>query len=1061
MFVCRRVQLRILLIALLFLMRQAQLAQAEHLPLKTYTVADRLASNEINKIVRDSRGFLWFCTAGGLSRFDGYAFTNYGTEQGLPHNNVTDILETLSGDYWIATSGGLAHFNPKGAPTDHVVLASASSPTPMFTIVLPDNDDDRLAKAVSTLLEGDDGTIWCGTLKGLRRLVVSQGRLQLQPVDIGMPDEYTEQRYVTDLLEDKQGSLWVSAPSGLYRRWPDGTFANYNKRDGLPDDFLNDLLEDGHGRMWAATSRGGFFQFAADASHHAPSIVRSYSARDGLTTNWVFQLFETSDGELKVATNQGLAEFIPDGDAQGNIFHLYTPGNGLVFKEITALNEDAGGNLWLGSVSGAMKLARQGFISYGRGDGLSWVGTLTQDQAGGVCLRGEILGDQHASVFDGGKLNLLEMNQAVSWPRLGRYDGRHFSWFSPQALKGVYYGWVGERTILQARNGEWWIGTGQGLYRFPPSDDLTKIKSMRPLAIYTTANKLAALQVFKIFEDSRGDVWASTTAAESSGLARWERSTDRWHDLAGMPGLPRLKDDLARSFGEDRAGNVWVGFTSGVARFQNGVVTFFTSNEGLPPGAIQQIYSDSAGRLWLTSARSGLIRVDDPNAQRPLFVNYMTAQGLSSNQLNVIVEDLNGDIYVGSDRGVDRFNPGTGRVKHYTTDDGLTPGALLGALRTSDGTLWFGTRDGLSRFTPTPEMLTSPPPVLISGLTIAGERQNISVIGESEYRQPDLAPDQNQIQIEFVGLSFVPGEVLRYQYKLEGADADWSALSDQRTVNYANLKPGAYRFLVRTVNSEGIMSATPAVIIFTVLHPFWQQWWFICLAALALCGVAVTIHRSRMRRLIEIADMRTSIATDLHDDIGADLTKIALLSEVARQQLGESNVSPDSPLPAIARISRDAVATMSDIVWAINPRRDYLRDLTSRMRQHAEEIFTLRNIGLAFNAPEESSSLRLSVEARRNLFLIFKEAVNNAARHSQCSRVEIDLWIEGAWLCLRVHDDGVGFDTSLESQGQGLMSMHRRVDGLGGLLEIVSGVGLGTTVSFRIFRARPPHGRAR
>src|SRR3989442_428063 len=166
----RFMKLRNLGISLISLIFVSSVAQGERLPLRAYTTADGLAHNEINKIVRDSRGFLWFCTADGLSRFDGYVFTNYGTDQGLPHANVTDLLETRSGEYWVATYGGIVRFNPKGAPSNRVVYAGeAIAIAPMFTAIVPE-DQDRRARAITVLLEDRNGTIWCGTLKGLSRL---------------------------------------------------------------------------------------------------------------------------------------------------------------------------------------------------------------------------------------------------------------------------------------------------------------------------------------------------------------------------------------------------------------------------------------------------------------------------------------------------------------------------------------------------------------------------------------------------------------------------------------------------------------------------------------------------------------------------------------------------------------------------------------------------------------------------------------------------------------------------------------------------------------------------
>ena len=179
--------------------------RAERLPIKTYTTADGLAHNDVNRIVKDSRGFLWFCTAGGLSRFDGYAFTNFSTEQGLPNSEVNDLLETRGGDYW----------------------------------VVPD-DGDQQTRFISVLREGRDGTIWVGTRNGLYRLEHADGRRSLRPVDVHIPHEYPEQRFVADVLDDARGWLWISADGALYRRWPDASAARYTMRDGLPDFYPDD-----------------------------------------------------------------------------------------------------------------------------------------------------------------------------------------------------------------------------------------------------------------------------------------------------------------------------------------------------------------------------------------------------------------------------------------------------------------------------------------------------------------------------------------------------------------------------------------------------------------------------------------------------------------------------------------------------------------------------------------------------------------------------------------------------------------------------------------------------
>jgi ligand-binding sensor domain-containing protein/signal transduction histidine kinase len=1041
-----------LFVVLAIILLAATSAPAERLPLKTYTSADGLAHNEINKIVRDSRGFLWFCTADGLSRFDGYVFTNYGTAQGLPHPYVNDLLETRAGEVWLATNGGLVRFNPRGIPSKDIVYAN-DAPTdaqPMFSVVMPD-DSDRRARAVNVLFEDHNGAIWCGTRKGLYRLEGADKRFTLRPIDIGMPNQFSEQSIVLDILEDKRGPLWVASPSGLYRRWPDGSFARYAMRDGLPGDYLHDLLMDHAGRLWVATRSPGFFSVTADETHKPPIVTSAFSLKDGLPADWVFQLFESSDRKFWIATAAGLAEFFPDGDEHGQHFHSFNERNGLIYHDITALNEDSGGNLWLGSYAGAMRLARNGFTTYDQQDGLDQVFSIFGNRQGGVCFRGQVLGDGARSVFEGAKLDLLHPYMGKHVTRYGCFDGQSFTWFLPDALQQINLGWVGEGLTLQSRNGEWWFGTGAGLYRFAAADNLREIKSARPLAIYDLRNGLASPQVFRLFEDSRGDMWVSSIGAVN-GLAHWDRASGTMRDVSNASGLPASNEDVAHAFAEDRAGNIWIGFASGLARYHQGSFAFFTTNEGLPSGGIAQIYLDRAGELWLASAHSGLIRVDEPQAERPAFVSYTTAQGLSSDLTSAITEDLNGHIYVATGRGLDELDPVNGRVKHYTSAEGLASGSLVAAFCDHFGTLWFGTTKGLSRFVPLSEDLKAAPAILITKLSVAGSAQRVSAFGETEMSLPRFAPNQNQVQIDFVGLSFAPGEVVRYQYKLEGADADWSAPTEQRTVNFANLAPRNYKFLVRALNSEGVTSTTPAAVSFTILPPVWRRWWFVSLVVLAVALTVYALFRYRVARILELANIRTHIAADLHDDIGSNLTRIAILSEVAHSQLGNKSPNVESPLLSIANISRESVASMSDIVWAINPKRDTLLDLIQRMRRFATEILTPRAIEFQFRAPDADHDLKLGANFRRDMFLLYKEALNNAVRHSGCTSASIDFQVERSWLVLTVRDDGRGFDLEKASEGQGLLSMTRRAGRLSGELRIDSKPGKGTEICLRVPR---------
>jgi signal transduction histidine kinase/ligand-binding sensor domain-containing protein len=1015
-----------LALAVLLLLPSA--ARAERLPVRSYTTADGLAHNEINKIVRDSRGFLWFATNDGLSRFDGYTFMNYGVEQGLPHPTVMDLLETSRGDLWVATYGGLVRFRPDGVPADRPLDAADARRRPsMFSTIVPPGDDPR-AKATTVVFESRDGTIWCGTRNGLFRL---DPEGVLRGVELGLPDQYPEQRQINDLVEDEHASLWVVSPSGLYRRWRDGSTARYAAPGFLVYDHLHDLMKDRDGGIWVASRYDGFFRLRADGSRTPPAIAEHH-AYPRRTAAWVFRLLETSDRRFWVGSNVGLVEFRRDGQ-----FFAYNRRHGLAHQEIAALAEDAAGNLWIGTWSGAMKLTRNGFITYGRQDGI----------AAGVKLFEDAAGQLHviAHTFEvglPGKPSPAPDVEHVAL-RFGRFAGGRFQWVMPRPP--FSWGWIPEGAVLQTRDGGWWLAGGTGVFRYAPSPTFGALERTVPIRSYAEKDGLPGVQVFRMMEDSRGNVWLSINS-QRKGLFRWDRQTDTFSEVPLAGSVPPAREELPLAIAEDRAGNVWVGLSSGVARYRDGRATVFSTAHGLPPGPIGQIYVGAGSRVWMGSARGGLIRLDDPAAEAPVFTRYTMAQGLSGNRIEAITEDRQGRIYAATGHGVDQLEPVTGRVRHFTTDDGLASGWMVAAFRDRTGALWFGTHTGLSRFVPAATETSAPPSVVITGLTAGGAARPISAVGQTDVSLPDLAADRNQLQIEFGSIDFAAGGRHRYQYRLHGADADWSAPTPRRSVSYASLAPGSYRFVVRAVTADGIVSSRPAAIAFTVLRPVWQRWWFLSLAGVAVVAAGHALHRYRLGRTLELERVRTRIATDLHDDVGANLTRIAILSEVARQQPRPRAAHLDAPLSSIADIARESVATMNDIVWAINPERDTLRDMVRRMRDHAEEVFESREIRLTVDMPDAAPPSRLGVDVRRDLYLIFKEAVNNATRHSRCSSVAITLRVEGGRLRLEVSDNGTGVDLDRHTEGNGLASMKRRAARIGAALEILSSPGAGTSV---------------
>lgn len=1009
-----------LLLACGLIMAAAGFGRCERLPLKTYTTADGLVSNRISRIVRDSRGYLWFCTENGLSRFDGVAFTNYTTEQGLPDNGVDDLVETRDGTYWMATGKGLCRYNPKG-------LASPGSQRlpgtePMFVVYHPDGD--QITWAIKSLYEDRSGTLWCGTWRGLYRLERIGNEVRFHYVEMGMPAAESQRHVVRNILEDRRGALWLATDCGLFRRSLDGRVDRFTRSHGLTGEHILGLLEDRRGNLWAGVRFGGLVRLVSEPDANRPIVARQYSLRDGLGCAKVTSLFESSDGRFWIGTDCGVDELREvDGKTSQTIKGRLSSMD-LSDPRIWSICEDHQGNLWMGTAEGAAKLARVGFTTYTDADGLGSrkMCLITETRGGELCVYSR--SPQHSFI------NRLEGKEGKSFvaikPNLPTLE-------DPSDC--VFY--------LPDSEGTWWAATPGQVFRYPKANRMEDLERLRPEYFYPGIGVKATEQIFSLYEDRRGDIWISTRGAE--GLLRWERRTRTFHSYPETRGRPP-----AGSYAEDAAGNLWIAFAeAGIARYENNRFRFFTAADGLPVGVIGRLCADSRGRLWASSSRGGLARIDDTSADNLHVIAYTTAEGLSSNNVVSIVEDQFGRLYIGTDHGLDRLDPSTNRIKHFTSASGLAGDVVDFGYRDRHGALWFSTDTGLSRLVPELDQ-PEPQPVLINRVQISGRPQTISELGEMNIGGLELGRGQNDIQIDFVGPALGTSDKLRYQYQLEGSDAGWQPPTTQRSVSYSNLAPGPYRFLVRAVNGEGVVSESPATLEFTILAPVWRRWWFVLFATLTFAIAAyANYHRKRARRL-ELERVRTRIASDLHDDIGANLTKIAILSEVASHQLRHEKQSAHGTLSSIANISRESVASMRDIVWAINPKRDRLFDLARRMRSFASDIFTHRQIHFHFRGPQHDRELRLGPEVRRDVFLIFKEAVNNIVRHSECKHAAIELNVEGHLLALNVIDDGKGIDVTASDGGQGLASMRRRAESFGGKLEIDSSNGRGTTVRLSV-----------
>lgn len=1015
-------------VALVALVAAASPLASERLAVHRFGQTEGLASDRVDCLLEDSRGLLWIGTSSGLSRFDGERFVSYSRADGLPHAAIHRVLEDASGRLWVATSAGLAQMLPARDADGRLFRA--------FTF-----GGSGLEEVVRALLEDSAGRIWVGVGSRLFRFDATEGEPAFHEVDLGVDWLPDEAREVRDLAEGRDGSLWVATSLALLRLSPDGRRTRY--RVGPPPDVATvlDLMVDSRGRLWIfgdgvlvfqpdsydSEPRGALAarsRLAGTSLANLPTVEGEVVRLEEMPTSGFASAIELRDGEVWIAGAFELDVVGADG------LRKLDERNGLGSHRLSALLEDREGNLWIGTYGrGLLRLDRYGFVSFGRSEGLA-----TENAS-------SIIPDGHGGV-------LVVGSPASAFVHVRRDQGLEAV---PIPIRQVppRPGWGWNQVTWLDFRGEWWVPTSAGLYRFPRQGRVEDLARAHPIARYGR-DDLGSDRIFRLFEDSRGDLWIG--AFGSARLVRWERESGRFHRYGPESGAPY---DIGTAFAEDSGGTVWVGFyQGGVARLRDGRFEPFGEADGVPPGFVSALFVGRDGGLWVGTSGGGLARAADPRAERPRFA---APEGLpigSFQRVNCFAEDLSGRLYIGTDRGIERLDPARGAMRHFDSANGLIGNEVVAALRDGEGDLWFATSGGVSRLRPTTEGPPRPPRVLITELRAGGGLLPVPELGVAELPPFRVGAGIYEIEVGFgaIDLSAIGG--LRYQVRLDGREGGlWDPPSRERRVHLVGLGPGDYVLRVRALRGDGVASE-PIAVGFTVLPPFWRRAWFVgTIAALAL-GAGAGAVRLRLRRLAALQRVRERISADLHDELGLSLSRIAMLSEVARRRAGPA---AETELAEIGDSARELIDATSDMAWALDPRRDDLGSLLRRLRRLASDVFEGAGIAWSFEAPADCDRLPLAAEVRRHLFLILKEALQNAARHARARTVRLEIALREGWLEAEVKDDGLGFEPATRrpgDDGSGLAGMARRAEELGGELRVESATGGGTSVRLRARVAR-------
>jgi signal transduction histidine kinase/ligand-binding sensor domain-containing protein len=947
--------------------------------LRSWSAQDGLAHDRVNAIVQDGKGYLWAATWEGISRFDGRSFQSYGTADGLGGALVFALAVDPEDRLWCAPyTRGVARFveGPRadGPRFDEFAVAS-----------------DEGANNVDALLFDARG-MWVGTDAGLYRAASrEEPRFALAWKPPARP--WRLQAFFV-----AEGRLWIVGAEQVLELWGEDVRVRPGPGGTWPRDNVH-AMATADGRALIVTTTG-LHLFDARAAVRGgtgwSAVPHELAAEEVIHSTAV-----DARGRFVLAGVHGLLWL--DGVRPRRI----TTAQGLPDEWMRTLAFDRGGDLWIGSNLGGLTRLREPPLTTYRGAGRERL-TMVQTMRG---LDGEL----YATAEDRGLLRLLDEG-LVSLPRSAEPSFRNLRAFHDS-------------------EGAWWLGSSEGVWCLPgPTPDLTQARLLPLEGGSSSAGELHRMADGRVLV---GGLDAALYALEP-GASVFQPILGREHFAGVFP----------RAFAEGPDGQLWIATNTGLYRFRGEGVEPVEPSGELSRGELdpRALLFDTQGVLWVGTRRHGLVWTRDPRMARPEFQRLDTRSGLPSDHVTSLAEDGRGCIWLGTGRGLVRLDRAAGSLRRFTVADGLAGEMVNDIFLDHDGTLWVAAAGGLSHLDPALEPAPSPePPVFVRRFVAGGRVIPLPDSGARALTDLNLAPSEHTLGIAFSAIDLARGEHLRFQHQLEGLEDDWSSPSSETSVTYGSLAPGPYRFRVRALTYDGVASAVPAEVTFELAAPFWRRAWFACLVVAGAGALALGVLHLRKRRRRVLERIRNQIATDLHDEVGASLAEIAVLSEVARRERGPEAADRLGQVAALARTTR---ASMADLVWAVDPTRDTLAELLRRLRAVTSNLFAAEGVELVLKLPEEAAlaGLALAPDRRRHLLFAAKEALHNVERHACARRVELELVREARQLRLVVRDDGRGFDPTAVSAGHGLASLQRRARELGGELRIETRLGGGTRV---------------
>jgi ligand-binding sensor domain-containing protein/two-component sensor histidine kinase len=973
-------------------------AQSFDYGFKHLTTDNGLSHDLIQSIVKDKQGFMWFGTLNGLNRFDGFQFKVFkhvkNDSTSIPHNTIVDLVCDTAGYIWVSTPEGICRYDPFKQN--------------FKTIVFPDTDFSQAWH----LNIAADGMI----------IVNHSGKLySIDPNNLKISYIKT----LTNLLQNARifkgtkNTLWFVNRAAVYKyniQTKNETYVmGYDEEHRNSKIGVMYVYTDPMGKTWMGTYDRGLYYYNDSTddckilTNTTPFII-SLAADVNYADNHLLWMGGGYSG-LNVLNTKTLLVY----DMPKNLHQSWSHNGGRVHS---FYSDTANGILWLGTDFGVQKYD-PGTAHFARKI-LPTTGTVGQFPSVNKVIQDKT--DPTGKTW-----------WVCSWVGGLHKWNRETDEFTSYAHKLKTLELF---DIEQDNDGNIWIAELRGIQIFNPRTGTWKLVDS------FIRNDTVSTKVLHLYKDSRGNMWFTQNY---DGLFKYDLQKRRIERQNLSSVLPKPERIWITGITGDSVGRVWVAsaFHTFCIDTTGKIIELVikpNKDHTIKNSGAFDVEVDKQGYIWLTNAGK-LIKLSN---NCTVVKVYDEEHGIISNWLQAIVIDKQGYLWITSDNALHRFNPVTENFRHYKKEDGLFNNNIPDQITLADNDELFVGFNSAFSYTDIRKLTDHPTVVPFIFTYVQVEDKTVSPVNVSKLV---LRPNENTLIVEYAALDYNKPEKIQYAYWIEGnkADTQW-IFTSQRSLTFTNLRPGKYVLHLKVRGSNGMMSREELSLSIKVLPKFYETWWFWGLMAVVITGILYSFYTIRKEQATKLEKMRERIATDLHDDMGSTLSSIRIFSDVVKRQVGQKAPQSATLLDKISNNAAQLSENMQDIIWTIKRDNDKLEDLVTRIREFGLKLCDAKDIEFKVHISDSFRTSRLNLEQRRNLYLIFKECLNNAIKYSGCDIIQLFITQQGKHLKMVIQDNGKGFTEWEVVKGNGLNNINKRAKEIGGNATVDSGIGKGTRI---------------